>query len=97
MESGGGMTRENALRLRSQVAHDRRVGMCRTGIVPLQDGTYAVLLDGTMNPARVRQAALYAESEWQERCQEVCETLFASSGRERIPYRFRSLANEKER
>ena len=74
------MTRESALRLRAQIAHDRRVGMCRTGIAPLQDGTYAVLLDNTVSATRVRQAAVYTANEWQERHQEVCATLFASSG-----------------
>ncbi len=74
------MTRERALWLRAQIAHDRRVGMCWTGIVALEDGTYAVLLDNTVSAARVRQAALYTADEWQARSQEVCATLFASSG-----------------
>ena len=80
LKSSGGMTRESALRLRAQIAHDRRVGMCRTGIAPLQDRTYAVLLDNTVSATRVRQAAVYTANEWQERHQEVCATLFASSG-----------------
>jgi len=88
LKPSGGMTRERALRLRAQIAHDRRVGMCQTGIAALSDGTYAVLLDNTVSAARVRQAALYTVDEWQARSQEVCAALFASGGRDLAKRRF---------
>ncbi len=66
LNAGGGMQREDALRLRAQIAGDQRVGLCRVGIVSLADGTYAVLVDNTLTEI-VRQVVFYSIHEWQVR------------------------------
>ncbi len=75
------MTGENASRLRGCIAHDRRVALCRTELLRLADGTYAVLLDNTVSQT-VRQVAFYSPEEWQTRSATLtdCFTLFPSAG-----------------
>ena len=77
MNSSGGMVYSEAQQLRTHIAHDRRVGLCRTGIIPLQDRTYAVLLDNTVSTT-VRQVAVYSSDEWQRQHEAMCTQLFAS-------------------
>lgn len=77
----GGMVGEIACRLHAQIAHDRRLGLCRTGLVRLSDGTYAVLVDNTV-ARTVRQAAFYSVEEWQMRAATLvrCMDLFPQEG-----------------
>jgi hypothetical protein len=79
LKKGGGMTGEEAKRLWSLVAHDRRVALCNKEIIPLSDGTYVLLLDNTVS-STVRQAAFYSEQEWYLRTATLtdCFALFAA-------------------
>ncbi len=77
LRSSDGMAYSKAQHLRAYIAHDRRVGLCRTGIVLLQDHTYAVLLDNTISTT-IRQVAVYSSNEWQRQREAICTQLFAS-------------------
>ncbi len=81
LKPGGGMTSADASHLRGVVAHDRRLGLCRTGVTPLADGTYAVLVDNTVSH-KVRQAVFYSKQEWQNRSATLtsCMCLFTHDG-----------------
>jgi len=72
LQSGSGMNQQDALRLRATLAHDRRLGLCRTALVTLKDGSYAVLVDNTITHI-VRQVAFYSRQQWQE-----CSTTLTS-------------------
>lgn len=74
------MSRQDAGRLYRQIAHDQRLGLCRTGFAALADGTYAVLVDNTVTH-KVRQVAFYSMDEWQTRSTTLtdCFTLFSSA------------------
>lgn len=78
LRPGGGMNRQDAGRLHHQIAHDQRLGLCRTSFAALADGTYAVLLDNTVSH-KVRQVAFYSIGEWQTRSTTLtdCFTLFS--------------------
>ena len=73
LQPNGGMCQQDALRLRATLAHDRRLGLCRTTLVPLKDGSYAVLVDNTITSI-VRQVAFYSWQQWQE-----CSTTLVSA------------------
>jgi len=85
LASGGGMTWGVAQHLREQIAHDRRFGLCRVGIVTLTDSSYAVLID--KSERKVRQYVFYAVQEWQERSPRLqsCYELFDGVTPQRAP------------
>jgi hypothetical protein len=85
LASGGGMTWDVAQRLREQIAHDRRFGLCRVGIVTLTDSSYAVLVD--KSERKVRQYVFYAVQEWQQRSPRLqsCYELFDGVVPQRAP------------
>ena len=97
LKPGGGLLGEDATRLRGMIAHDRRLGLCRTGITPLADGTYAVLIDNTVTHI-VHQVAFYSFQEWQERSATMtsCTSLFAP-GKEPPVHPLRKLLQERSR
>ncbi|HLZ59691.1 MAG TPA: hypothetical protein VKR06_22305, partial [Ktedonosporobacter sp.] len=75
LRPGRGLSLEEAKRLYAAISRDRRVGLCKTGLVALTDRTYAVLIDNTVT-STVRQEVIYSEVEWQARG----DTLFGRSG-----------------
>lgn len=85
LASSGGMTWDVAQRLREQIAHDRRFGLCHVGVVALRDGSYAVLVD--KSERRVRQYVFYTVQEWQQRSPRLqsCYELFDGVPPQRAP------------
>jgi len=72
-----GMSREKALQVIRLAQGDRRTKMCRVDLVPLADGSYAVLLDNTIT-AIPRQTYFYSEQDWETRTAAIqdCFELF---------------------
>ena len=79
-----GMSREKALQVIRLAQGDRRTKMCRVDLVPLADGSYAVLLDNTIT-AIPRQTYFYSVQDWGTRTAAIqdCFELFgvAHTGR----------------
>ncbi len=64
LREGHGLTFEGARKLFGTISDDLRIRLFGKGVAQLSDGSYAVLVDNTVE-SRIQQVAFYSSEEWQ--------------------------------